>query len=293
MNALMSTKIPGAKKLFSGKVRDVYNVDREHLLIVSTDRISAFDHVFPNGIPEKGIILNKVSNLWFKSIKFIKNHIVETDYKNFPKPFCNFPEQLIDRAVLVRKAQRIDFECVARGYLIGSGWKDYLDTGEICGIRLPYGLKMAQRLDAPLFTPAIKAKTGHDVNIPIDIMRRKLGIDVADRLGELTLQIFEFGHDKLKKTKIVLADTKLEFGFIGNEIILIDEVLTPDSSRFWDAPLYQVGISPPSFDKQFIRDYLETTSWDKNSPPPHLPDEIVERTREKYLEMLQRIEAVL
>lgn len=293
MNALLTTKIPGAKKLFSGKVRDIYNVDKEHLLIVSTDRISAFDYVFPNGIPGKGIILNRISNLWFKSIKFIKNHLVETDVGNFPKPFCNFPEQLRDRAVLVRKAQRIDFECTARGYLIGSGWKDYIETGEVCGIRLPYGLQMAEKLDAPLFTPAIKAKTGHDVNIPIDIMRRKLGPDVADRLGELTLQIYDFGHEKLKRVKIVLADTKIEFGFIGNEIILIDEVLTPDSSRFWDEGLYRVGSSPASLDKQFIRDYLETTSWDKNSPPPPLPDEIVGKTMEKYEEMLNRVQSVL
>ncbi len=289
MDALVRTKIPGAKKLFSGKVRDVYSVDREHLIIISTDRISAFDHVFPNGIPKKGVILNNISNRWFSAIKFIKNHIVETDYRNFPAPFRDHPEQVADRAVLVRKAQRIDFECVARGYLIGSGWKDYRETGEVCGIRLPEGLELAQEFPAPLFTPATKAKSGHDMNVSIEIMRKKLGTDVADRLGELTLQIYEYAREKLKKTGIILADTKFEFGFIGNEIVLIDEILTPDSSRFWDAGEYTVGTSPVSFDKQFIRDYLETTSWDKNSPPPPLPAEIVEKAMEKYEEIRQRI----
>ncbi len=292
MDALVTTKIPGVKKLFSGKVRDVYSVDREHLIIISTDRISAFDHVFPNGIPKKGVILNRISNRWFSTIKFIKNHIVETDYRNFPAPFCNHPEQVADRAVLVRKAQRIDFECVARGYLIGSGWKDYQDTREVCGIRLPEGLQMAQELPAPLFTPATKAKTGHDMNISIEAMRRKLGTDVADRLGELTLQIYEYAREKLRRSGIILADTKFEFGFIGNEIVLIDEILTPDSSRFWDAGEYTVGTSPVSFDKQFIRDYLETTTWDKNSPPPPLPAEIIEKTMEKYEEIRQRIFSV-
>lgn len=293
MGALINTKIPGAKKLFSGKVRDVYNVDQQHLLIISTDRISAFDYVFPNGIPEKGIILNKISNLWFSNIKFVKNHIVEKNYKNFPKPFCDFPEQVADRAVLVKKAQNIDFECVARGFLIGSGWKDYKETGEVCGIKLPEGLQMAQELPAPLFTPATKAKSGHDMNITIDYMRRKTGHDVADHLGELTLQLYDFGREKLKKAGIILADTKLEFGFIRNEIMLIDEILTPDSSRFWDATKYKIGTSPVSFDKQYIRDYLETTPWDKNSPPKALPEEVVVKTKEKYEEMLSRISSIL
>jgi phosphoribosylaminoimidazole-succinocarboxamide synthase len=292
MNAVTNTKIPGAKKLFSGKVRDVYAVDREHLIIISTDRISAFDHVFPNGIPGKGIILNRISNLWFQKIKFIKNHIVETNYKNFPKPYCEHPEMVQDRAVMVRRAERIDFECVARGYLIGSGWKDYQNTGEVCGIKLPGGLQLAQELPGPLFTPSTKAKSGHDMNISIEVMRRKMGHDVADRLGEITLQIYDFGREALGKAGILLADTKFEYGFYGNEIMLIDEVLTPDSSRFWDADRYKVGTSPVSFDKQFIRDYLDTTPWDKNSPPPPLPEEIVTRTREKYEEMFQRIKGI-
>lgn len=292
MDALVKTKVPGVRKLFSGKVRDVYRADDNHLVIVSTDRISAFDHVFPNGIPGKGIILNKISNLWFSRINFVKNHLVETDYTKFPKPFSDCHD-LKDRAVLVRSADRIDFECVARGYIIGSGWNDYKKTGEVCGIRLPAGLQMAQQLPAPLFTPATKAKSGHDINVSVEYMRKNMDPVHADRLGELTLQIYEFARDILAKAGIILADTKLEFGMLGNEIILIDEVLTPDSSRFWDAEQYQVGTSPVSFDKQFIRDYLDTTSWDKNSPPPPLPDGIVEKTLEKYEEMYRKIRSVL
>ncbi|MDY6934791.1 MAG: phosphoribosylaminoimidazolesuccinocarboxamide synthase [Spirochaetota bacterium] len=292
MNEVLRTKISGARKLFSGKVRDIYRVDEEHLLMVSTDRVSAFDHVFPNGIPGKGIVLNQISNIWFSNIEFVKNHIVEVEFKNFPKPFSDFPEQLDGRSVLVKRAVRIDFECVARGFIVGSGWKDYTNTGELCGIKLPSGLKLAQDLPAPLFTPATKADDGHDTNISMDIMRMELGTGVAEHLGGLTLQIYEYAREKLDRAGIVLADTKVEFGYIGNEIVLIDEVLTPDSSRFWDKDQYRVGVSPVSFDKQFIRDYLETTDWDKDSQPPPLPDEIVYNTRDKYLEILQRIKSI-
>lgn len=292
MKALTQIKIPGVKKLFSGKVRDVYKVDDEHLLIVSTDRLSAFDHVFPNGIPDKGVILNTISNLWFDNIKFVKNHIVEKNIKNFPKPFCDV-EELKDRSVIVKKAKRIDYECVARGYLIGSGWKDYKDSGEVCGIKLPEGLKLAQELPVPIFTPATKADSGHDMNVSADVMQKDIGPDIAKQLCDVTLKIYDFARTKLFKSGIILADTKLEFGILKNELILIDEVLTPDSSRFWDKSTYNVGESPASFDKQFIRDYLETTSWDKNSPPPPLPDEIVSKTRDKYNEILQRISSIL
>ncbi len=292
MEPLINIKLPGVKKRYSGKVRDLYTVDKEHLLIVSTDRISAFDHVFPTGIPGKGIILNKISNLWFKNIKVIKNHIVEDNFNNFPKPFCNFPEMLKDRAVIVRKTERIDFECIARGYLIGTGWKDYRETGAVCGITLPPDLKLAQKLDAPLFTPATKEDSGHDLNVPMDVMRARLGEELSYRLGESTLRIYEYARDLVDRQGIILADTKFEFGFADNEIILIDEVLTPDSSRFWDKESYRVGTSPVSFDKQYIRDYLETTPWDKNSPPPPLPEEIVFKTMEKYEEILSRIEAI-
>jgi phosphoribosylaminoimidazole-succinocarboxamide synthase len=292
MEAITRSHVPGTMKLFSGKVRDVYKADDAHLVIVATDRISAFDHVFPNGIPGKGVILNTISNLWFSKIHFVKNHIVETDYTRFPEPFRRC-EMLKDRAVLVRKAERIDFECVARGYLIGSGWKDYQKKGEVCGIKLPAGLQMAKELPAPIFTPAIKAETGHDENVSFEYMRKKMDPDIADRLAELTLRIYEFARDIMKRAGIILADTKFEFGILNNEIVLIDEVLTPDSSRFWDASRYKVGTSPVSFDKQFIRDYLDTTTWDKNSPPPPLPDEIIQKTGEKYMEMLNRIKAAL
>jgi phosphoribosylaminoimidazole-succinocarboxamide synthase len=293
MEALLKTNIPGAKKLFSGKVRDVYQVDAEHLLIVSTDRLSAFDHVFPNGIPGKGIILNQISNLWFSDMSFVKNHIVETDFANFPKPYSDFPELLKDRAVIVKKAKRIDFECVVRGYLIGSGWKDYLATGEVCGIKLQKGLRMAEELASPIFTPSTKAEEGHDENVSIEIMSKKLGNDIAGSLADLSIKIYEHGRNKMKDAGILLADTKLEFGFLNNEIILVDEAMTPDSSRFWDAANYKIGESPVSYDKQFIRDYLETTDWDKNSPPPPLPDEIVEKTKEKYEEIFRKIKSVI
>jgi phosphoribosylaminoimidazole-succinocarboxamide synthase len=291
MEPLTTIKIPGVKKRYSGKVRDIYSIDREHYLIVSTDRVSAFDHIFPTGIPGKGIILNTISNLWFKNIKTVKNHIVEDNFNHFPQPFSDFPELLKGRSVIVRRAERIDFECIARGYLIGSGWKDYQETGSLCGIALPQGLRMADRLDAPIFTPATKEDAGHDLNVSVEIMRERIGDDLTYRLGELTLGLYEFARDILDRQGIILADTKFEFGFVGKEIILIDEVLTPDSSRFWDRSTYRPGTSPESFDKQFIRDYLETTSWDKNSPPPPLPEEVVTKTLEKYREILNRIEA--
>lgn len=293
MKAVFDIKIPGAKKLYTGKVRELFKIDNEHMLIVSTDRVSAFDHVFPNGIPGKGIILNTISNLWFKNIKFAKNHIVEDKFSTFPKPFSDFPEILKDRSVIVRKTKRIDFECVARGYIIGSGWKDYESTGALCGIKLPAGLKLAQKLPSPLFTPATKEDKGHDMNVSVDVMRRSLGDQTAEYIGDLTLRIYEYAREILDKTGIILADTKFEFGYHDNEIILIDEILTPDSSRFWDKAEYQPGTSPASFDKQVIRDYLDTTTWNKNSPPPPLPEEIVEKTREKYEEILKRIESVL
>ena len=292
MKAITDINVPGAKKLYSGKVRDIYAIDDEHFLIVSTDRVSAFDHVFPNGIPGKGVILNKVSNLWFDQIDFVKNHLVETDFANFPKPFCDFPELLKDRSVIVKKTDRVDFECVARGYIIGTGWKDYQASGMVCGIPLPDGLQLAQKLETPLFTPATKADTGHDENVSIDVMKGDMGNDIAEELAKLTVKIYEFARDKMDPLGIILADTKFEFGFLGDELILIDEVLTPDSSRFWDKSLYQVGSSPVSFDKQFIRDYLETTDWDKNSPPPPLPEEITVKTMEKYQEILERLSAM-
>jgi phosphoribosylaminoimidazole-succinocarboxamide synthase len=293
MQPLTKIEIPEVKKLYSGKVRDLFPIDDEHMLIVSTDRISAFDHIFPNGIPGKGVVLNTISNLWFKNIDFIPNHIVESDFSRFPKPYSDYPEIFKDRSVIVRKTKRIDFECVARGYIIGGGWKEYREKGEISGIPLPEGLIMAQEFEKPIFTPATKEDQGHDINISSGEMAKTIGDKDAAFLEEATIRVYQFGKDIMKKAGIILADTKFEFGYLNNEIILIDEVLTPDSSRFWDLKLYKPGESPVSFDKQYIRDYLDTTSWDKNSPPPPLPEHIVAGTAEKYQEILEKIKKVL
>lgn len=292
MQPITKIEIPGIKKTYSGKVRDIFTIDDAHLLIVSTDRLSAFDHIFPNGIPGKGIILNTISNLWFKHIKVVPNHLVETDFSRFPKPFSEYPEIFKDRSVIVKKTDRVDYECVARGYIIGSGWKDYQETGKVCGITLPRGLKMAEKLQQPIFTPATKADAGHDMNVPFETMATDIGRELSDKLKSTSLAVYEFAGGILEKNGILLADTKFEFGLIKGELILIDEVLTPDSSRFWDKSTYAVGTSPVSYDKQFIRDYLETTTWDKNSPPPPLPQEIVDKTRQKYEEILKKITAV-
>lgn len=289
MNPIIKIEIPEIKKIYSGKVRDLYPVDDEHMLIVSTDRVSAFDYIFPNGIPGKGVILNTISSLWFKNMDFIKNHIVEDNFSNFPDPYSNYPEFFKDRAVIVKKTKRIDFECVARGYIIGSGWKEYNEKGSVSGVILPAGLRLAEKLPETIFTPATKADVGHDENVSIDVIKKTLGDKDAEILKEMTVKTYEYGRSMLEKAGIMLADTKFEFGYHNGEIILIDEVLTPDSSRFWDMEKYQVGKSPVSFDKQFIRDYIDSTPWDKNSPPPPLPDEIVTKTAEKYLEILNRI----
>ncbi len=293
MTPLTHIEIPEVKKIYSGKVRDLYPVDDEHMLIVSTDRISAFDYIFPNGIPGKGIVLNSISNLWFKNLKVIKNHIVEDNFSSFPKPYSDYPEFFKDRSVIVKKTKRIDFECVARGYIIGGGWKEYSEKGEISGIKLPPGLMLAEKFEKPFFTPATKEDHGHDINISFDKVIESIGREDAELLKRVTIEIYESGEKVMKEAGIILADTKLEFGYLNNEIILIDEILTPDSSRFWDLTQYQTGESPVSYDKQYIRDYLETTSWDKNSPPPPLPSDIVEGTLAKYNEILSKIQKVL
>ncbi len=289
MAPLVKIDIPELNKIYSGKVRDLFHVDDEHMLIVSTDRVSAFDHIFPNGIPGKGAILNTISSLWFRKVNFIKNHIVEDNFNNFPAPYSKYPEIFKDRSVIVRKTKRIDFECVARGYIIGGGWKEYCEKGEVSGIKLPAGLSMAEKLPETIFTPATKEDQGHDVNVSIEYMKKTIGESDSDYLKEMTIRVYEFGREMLSKAGIILADTKFEFGYLGNEIILIDEILTPDSSRFWDSSLYKTGSSPVSYDKQFIRDYLDKTTWDKNSPPPPLPDEIVSKTAEKYGEIMNKI----
>ncbi len=284
MEAVTSTNIKELKKLFSGKVRDVYEVDSDKLLIVATDRISAFDVVFNEGIPGKGQILTRISNKWFSMVEH-PHHIISTEPQRELPFLLNYPE-LKDRCVLVKRLKRIDIECVARGYLFGSAYKDYVKSGSVCGIKLPSGLKLAEKLPEPIFTPATKAETGHDENITIQEFREAVGDSVANYLESTTLAIYKWAHDKLYKKGIILADTKLEFGLDEeNNIYIIDELLTPDSSRFWAKESYKVGISPPNFDKQFIRDYLESLDWNKQPPPPPLPDEVIKKTIERYKEI--------
>ena len=285
MEAVTQTNIKELKKLFSGKVRDIYEVDEDKLLIVATDRISAFDVVFNEGIPEKGKILTRISNKWFSMVKY-KHHVISMKPEKELDFLKNYPE-LRERAVLVKKLKRFDVECVARGYLFGSAYKDYTKTGSVCGIKLPEGLQLAQRLEEPIFTPATKAESGHDENIDLETFRKIVGDDkIADYIIETTLSIYKWAHELLIKKGIILADTKLEFGADeeGN-VYIIDELLTPDSSRFWSAKDYRVGISPPNFDKQFIRDYLESINWNKKPPPPPLPEEIIKKTVERYKEI--------
>ncbi|MBN1572980.1 MAG: phosphoribosylaminoimidazolesuccinocarboxamide synthase [Deltaproteobacteria bacterium] len=287
---ITKVEIGGRKPDYSGKVREIFDLGDE-LIIVATDRLSAFDVVFTDGIPEKGIILTEISNVWFSMLDFVENHIIETDIKKFPAPF-NSQENFKGRSVYVKKADRIDMECITRGYLAGSGYKDYTNTGMISGTKLPKGLKLAQRLPEPIFTPSTKAEVGHDENITKDEARDMIGMDLFSKIEELSLSIYSFAHDKMEREGIILADTKFEFGLINGEIILIDEALTPDSSRYWPMDSYRVGESPPSFDKQFVRDFLETTDWDKTPPAPKLPDDIVLGTRDKYRKILEVIRKI-
>ncbi len=268
-----------------GKVRDVYDLG-ESYLFVATDRISAFDVILEPGIPDKGSILTRISNFWFSRFDDVENHLIETDFDRFPEPVQAYPE-LRARSVIVRKCRVVPIECVARGYLIGSGLKDYLRTGSVCGIELPPGLVSASRLPEPIFTPATKAEEGHDENISFETMADRVGSRLAERLRTLTLEIYRRAAEYAETRGIIIADTKFEFGLDGDRIVWIDEALTPDSCRFWPAGQYRVGISPPSFDKQFVRDWLESTGWDKTPPAPRLPSEVIERTRAKYLEAME------
>ncbi len=275
-----------------GKVRDIYDLD-EQLLLVSTDRISAFDWVLPSGIPDKGRVLTQVAAFWFDLLKE-PNHLLSTDIgqiaEALPGGLGEADRALLDgRSTLCRKTSVVPVECVVRGYLVGSGWKDYQKTGKVCGHKLPAGLKQAQQLEEVIFTPATKAEEGHDENISFEQMVDVVGSDVAKELRRRSIDIYRRGAEFARERGIIIADTKFEFGLVDDEIILIDEVLTPDSSRFWPADQYRVGISPPSYDKQFVRDWLEGTDWDKNSPPPNLPAEIVSKTREKYIEAFERL----
>jgi phosphoribosylaminoimidazole-succinocarboxamide synthase len=254
-------------------------------LIVATDRISAFDVVLPNPIPQKGIVLTALSMFWFDFLKdVVPNHVIATDVDSYPAPLPSYRDQLEGRSMLVARADVFPFECVARGYLSGSGWKEYQQTGEVCGVKLPEGLTESDKLDEPIFTPATKAETGHDMNVSEDAMSRSIGEEVTSKLKKLTLMLYRRAAEYADSRGIIIADTKFEFGSKDGNIILIDEVLTPDSSRFWPKESYQPGRGQQSFDKQYLRDYLETVEWNKQPPGPNLPDTVVARTSEKYLE---------
>ncbi len=285
MAVVLETFFPTLSLLRRGKVRDVYAVDRETLLIVATDRISAFDVVLPNAIPEKGRVLTALTLFWFDLIReIVPNHLITADVSRYPAPLKRYAAELKARSMLVRRAEVVPFECVARGYLAGSGWKEYQKTGAVCGIPLPPGLRESEKLPRPIFTPATKAETGHDQNVSEAEMAKAVGAELTARLRELTLAVYTRAAEYAATRSILIADTKFEFGRIGDKILLVDEVLTPDSSRFWPASAYAPGMSPPSFDKQYVRDYLETLAWNKQPPAPPLPPEVVRRTTEKYLE---------
>ena len=286
--ALMESNFPNLKLINRGKVRDIYDLG-EQLLIVATDRISAFDVVMPNPIPGKGRILTRLSQFWFSQMEpIVPNHLIAAEVKDYPASCQPYAQDLAGRSMLVKKAVPLPVECIVRGYLSGSGWKDYQQTGRLCGITLPKGLQESDRLDRPIFTPSTKAEAGtHDENIPVEEVVRKLGTTVADRLAEVSLAVYEKARRLGEEKGIIIADTKFEFGFRDGALLLIDEVLTPDSSRFWPRDQYRPGGPQVSFDKQFLRDYLESLHWDKKPPAPQLPPDIIEKTRAKYEEALR------
>jgi phosphoribosylaminoimidazole-succinocarboxamide synthase len=283
---IRETSLPGLP-VRRGKVRDVYDLG-DRLLLVSTDRLSAFDWVLPTGIPDKGRVLTQISAFWFDRLG-VPNHLITTDVEQMDLPPHIDRSMLAGRTTLCRKTKVVPIECVVRGYLAGSGWSEYQKSGTVCGIALPPGLTESSRLPEPIFTPSTKASEGHDENISFERMVEISGRGLADELRRRSIDIFQRGAAYALQRGIIIADTKFEFGLIDDELILIDEALTPDSSRFWPADQYAPGRSQPSFDKQFVRDWLSATSWDKNSPPPSLPDEVVAKTREKYVEAYQRL----
>jgi phosphoribosylaminoimidazole-succinocarboxamide synthase len=281
--AITETDLP--LNLFArGKVRDTYELGADKLLMVATDRISAFDHILPNGIADKGKVLTQMSIFWFSQTDtFQDNHLISGQVPDLPPALKDHREELSGRFMIVRKAKRIDFECVVRGYLAGSAWKEYQDSHTLAGESMPPGLRQSERLAYPTFSPATKAETGHDENISFAQLKKELGDELATKLRDASLELYKFASGLSLQRGLILADTKFEFGQIDDQLILIDEVLTPDSSRFWDAATYQIGVSPDSYDKQFVRDWLTTSGWDKESDPPKLPSEIVASTRERYL----------
>jgi len=274
----------------SGKVRELYELEDNRLLLVASDRISTFDVVLPTEIPDKGRVLTGVSLHWFELTKnLVANHLLTADVSEYPAAFADRSEELAGRSMLVKRAQVVPMECVARGYITGSGWKDYQRSGQVCGIRLPEGLRESERLPEPIFTPTTKATAGHDLPLTPEEAAELVGRGLAERLKELTLSLYEFGAEHARQRGIILADTKFEFGFADGELILIDEVLTPDSSRFWPADRYEPGHGQPSFDKQYVRDWLDASGWDHEPPPPELPTDVVEQTVKRYREAYERI----
>jgi phosphoribosylaminoimidazole-succinocarboxamide synthase len=288
MSIVTETNLP-LKSFKKGKVRDVYDINDKLLLIV-TDRISAFDYVLHEPIPNKGICLTQISKFWFEYFKDIaQNHVISSDILDFPEELTKHKDILNGRSMLVKKAKVIPIECIVRGYISGSAWKSYQKNGSVCGISLPNGLKESDKFDEPLFTPSTKAETGHDVNISYDEMKKLIGEEDAEKIKDLSLELYNKGAEYALKKGIIIADTKFEFGKIDDKIIIVDELLTPDSSRFWPADKYEPGKSQPSFDKQYVRDYLSSTGWDKNSNPPNLPDHVVAETQNKYKEAFEKI----
>jgi len=285
---LLTIDLPGIKKLRSGKVREVFEVG-EHYLIVATDRISAFDCILPTAIPNKGAVLTQLSAFWFETLDFVANHFVTAHFPSFPAELLPFESQLAGRSMIVRQARPLPVECVARGFLAGSGWKEYCAEGKVGGHELPPGLLESSKLPSTLFTPARKATSGHDENITWKQCRAILGDELAIEVRDHTTELYEHGRALAAQAGILVADTKFEFGLCGDELLLIDECLTPDSSRFWPADSWNPGSNPPSFDKQFVRDYLESLDWDKTDPAPTLPDEVVGKTSAKYIEAFERL----
>jgi phosphoribosylaminoimidazole-succinocarboxamide synthase len=287
---VLETALEGLRLVRRGKVRDLYEVN-DHLVMVATDRISAFDYVLGSGIPDKGRVLTQLSAFWFeRTAHIVPNHLVSADIRDYPPAARAHGSMLAGRSMLVRKTRPLPIECVARGYLSGSGWKDYKTTGEVCGVRLPAGLVESARLPEPLFTPATKAESGHDLNISEGDAANLVGASLLQRLKQLTLDLYAFGVAHAETRGIILADTKFEFGLTdAGELLLIDEVMTPDSSRYWPKDAYAPGGAQPSFDKQFVRDYLESIKWNKQPPVPSLPDQVVAKTREKYLDAFRRL----
>jgi phosphoribosylaminoimidazole-succinocarboxamide synthase len=279
---ILKTDLAGVERYARGKVRDVYSVD-SRLVIIATDRISAFDYVLGTGIPDKGRVLTQLSLFWFDFLRDVTaNHLLTANVAEYPDPLPQFRDQLEGRSMLVKRAKMIEIECVARGYISGSGWKEYQHQGTVCGIRLPEGLRESDKLPEPIFTPATKAQSGHDENVSFEHVVSLIGEDLAKRLRSLTLEIYARAARYAETKGIIIADTKFEFGFVGDELVLGDEVLTPDSSRFWPAETYRPGGAQHSFDKQYVRDYLESIRWNKQPPAPGLPAEVAEKTGEKY-----------